>query len=813
LRHVVRSPDGFSGRHRNKGGSRWLLVALAICCAGGVAVAAGVPAATIATRMLAGTTTGSTRVAAAPATASSSSGNAASCSGLYFISARGSGEPFEGATNMSVSRETDTVLEGIEDELHAEHLTIPIQVDQLGPAYTAPSVNDLLSNLSIQTTIPGIWHQFADVNVPNYIGQEEAGEAELYAYLTGIELDCYPTGHEPMVVLAGYSQGAMVVHNVLNSLVAGDQTGFMSMIKGAVLIADPERTPFSDVPNFGTASPNDYGACHLADDLDLHKCVPPNATTDVAKYFASVTTAICDQGDIVCDTSSLLSLKNASSLGSLRAAISVGEWVHTNCHAYCSSFGPVITAGRGIGRHLVEDVRVDSPSTSPSQTPSSTPASTSGSPGSWTPAKAPLPADVSQTATGAGLNSVACTSSNCVATGYYNDSSGDNKVLIDEGSGASWTAVGVPLPSSGNLSGEGGPYVACATSSACVAVGQYLSTDNGTQGLLVTGSGSSWTATVPPLPANADGSMAQLWSITCPSATSCVAVGDYTTSSGVEGLVLTGLGSSWQAAEAPLPANANTTAPEDALDSVACSSASNCAAVGSYETTSGVKAGWLLTGSGTSWTAAETPLPPNAGSGDSGLLQAACTESQCVATGSYTDSSADNQAMMVTQSGSSWTATETPLPANSSAGGPGIGFVSLACASTSSCTAIGWYETDETANPQGVAIVTGFGSSWTLTEPALPANTVISAAGMEIGAAACPSAASCVVAGSAIAQEVLITGSGSSWTATEVPVPSDNDGADGGVLASACQSASSCVLVGQYSNVAGSQGLILTGSP
>ena len=90
----------------------------------------------------------------------------------------------------------------------------------------------------------------------------------------------------------------------------------------------------------------------------------------------------------------------------------------------------------------------------------------------------------------------------------------------------------------------------------------------------MTGSGASSAAAEAPLPANAAASpRADLVSVACPSATSCVATGYYTDSSGnTQALLVTGSGTSWTAAEAPLPANA-AASPDAHLASVACPSA------------------------------------------------------------------------------------------------------------------------------------------------------------------------------------------------------------------------------------------------
>ena len=120
------------------------------------------------------------------------------------------------------------------------------------------------------------------------------------------------------------------------------------------------------------------------------------------------------------------------------------------------------------------------------------------------------------------------------------------------------------------------------------------------QGLLLTGSGSAWTAIQAPLPANASTNatlIGELNSVACPSMSQCVAAGIYTgKSSNEQGLLLTGPGSLWTATQAPLPANATTSPPDAQLEPLACASTSECVAAGKYFSGSGID-GLLVTGS------------------------------------------------------------------------------------------------------------------------------------------------------------------------------------------------------------------------
>ena len=61
--------------------------------------------------------------------------------------------------------------------------------------------------------------------------------------------------------------------------------------------------------------------------------------------------------------------------------------------------------------------------------------------------------------------------------------------------------------------------VSCPSASQCVVAGHYGGTSGDTQGLLLTGSGSSWTATRAPVPSNADGSgYVYVMGVSCSSA-------------------------------------------------------------------------------------------------------------------------------------------------------------------------------------------------------------------------------------------------------------------------------------------------------
>ncbi len=452
------------------------------------------------------------------------------------------------------------------------------------------------------------------------------------------------------------------------------------------------------------------------------------------------------------------------------------------------------------------------------------PAGTPGAPTNataWTATEAPLPANASANPI-VEQYSLACPSaSRCVDVGSYIDTSGSSQGLLLTRSGSSWTAAEAPVPA--NAGARPFAFVdalACPSASRCVAVGGYIDTSGSSQGLLLTRSGSSWRAAEAPVPANAGARpSAFVNAVACPSASVCVAVGSYIDTSGDrQGLLLTRSGSSWTAAEAPLPANNG--GPNAQLIFLACPSVSKCVAVGYYTDTSGNGQVLLLTKSGSSWTAIEGPLPANADIAMGGTVDSlTCpSASKCVAVGYFVDTSGGPQGLLLTRSGSSWTATEAPLPANASAS-PGAELESVTCRSASRCVAAGGY-TDTSGQGQ-VLILTRSGSSWTATDVPPPAN-----GGNGLSpypdSLACPSVSKCVAAGaywdtSGLIRALLVTSSGSSWTATEAPLPANanpnpNPSQGSQLEFVICPSARKCVAAGNYTDTSGDfQGMLLTG--
>jgi hypothetical protein len=398
--------------------------------------------------------------------------------------------------------------------------------------------------------------------------------------------------------------------------------------------------------------------------------------------------------------------------------------------------------------------------------------------GSWgTGVEAVLPANANPTSPEAGLYSVSCASAgNCSAIGGYVDSLGYHQGLLLTETAGIWSA-GVEASLPGNAVSrqwvELGS-VSCASAGNCTAVGSYFDGPGDTQGLLLTETAGSWaTGLEATLPANAATTLdlAQLNSVSCPSAGNCTAVGNYYDSSQAsQGLLVSETAGSWAAGvEASLPANASTAqfSSLTGLESVSCSSAGNCSAVGQYNAGSAAYEieGLMLTETGDSWaTGVEAALPANATmpNPEVELHSVSCPSAgNCSAVGRYYDSS-DAQGLLLSETAGSWATGVEALPANAAATAqsgipPALGLLSVSCASAGNCAAVGSHYTSN-GNLLGV-LLTEEGGNWaTGTVASLPPNSGLFS---EFLSVSCPSAGNCAAGGyygASSGREGLLTG-------------------------------------------------------
>jgi Bacterial Ig-like domain (group 3) len=247
----------------------------------------------------------------------------------------------------------------------------------------------------------------------------------------------------------------------------------------------------------------------------------------------------------------------------------------------------------------------------------------------WSMQLLPQPAGASTTPLGTSLDAVSCTSSSaCTAVGSFRDAAGNYLSLAERWDGTGWAIQPTQNVAGANFDSLNG--VACTSPSECIATGN--SEDEGvsvsSDPLVESWNGSAWTllhASDPP------GTFAVLNGVSCPSASSCTAVGSNVERASLPTLAESWSGTSWSLQSTPNPAGAASSS----LVAVSCPALGDCTAVGSYDARNGPSPLTLAEHwSGTRWTIEATPP---AGSRSDQLSDVSCDGDGCEAVGGYVD--------------------------------------------------------------------------------------------------------------------------------------------------------------------------------
>ena len=229
------------------------------------------------------------------------------CADTLFLGARGSGQNGPGGTknnpvdpNDGLGQEVHTAYEAFVDAITDSRTMTPA----VSVSYPADSVSKILSG--------------------SYVGHMWQGVLEVRLALAVRAIQC--PGER--IVLAGYSQGAMVMHRVLSNAttsgVGGLAASVRNRIDAAILIADGDRVASDTTRNFGSANDAAHG---IGTQLDSTiRPAPKLPLTIGAKTFS-----VCNSGDIVCDfrfgsltgTSTHLNYKNGRVVEDAAAAAAI----------------------------------------------------------------------------------------------------------------------------------------------------------------------------------------------------------------------------------------------------------------------------------------------------------------------------------------------------------------------------------------------------------------------------------------------------------------------------------------------------------
>jgi hypothetical protein len=261
------------------------------------------------------------------------------------------------------------------------------------------------------------------------------------------------------------------------------------------------------------------------------------------------------------------------------------------------------------------------------------------------------------------LEAVSCTSVHaCTAVGSATDRVGAGVTLAEAWNGVAWTVQATPDQSGyvfvNNLWG-----VSCSSASACMAGGNPRNTQ--------AWNGTSWHREENP--------SAVLYGLSCISASTCTAVGYAENSSRQTVSVAEGWnGNAWTVQATPSPPGATGSE----LEGVSCTSATTCTAVGYYTTSAGTAVTLAEVWNGTAWALESIPNP----SGTTGnyLEGVSCAStSACIAVGTSTTSAGTGGTLAEAWDGTAWTVQATPTSSG--------GFNGVSCSSPTACTAVGGY--------------------------------------------------------------------------------------------------------------------------
>jgi len=397
------------------------------------------------------------------------------------------------------------------------------------------------------------------------------------------------------------------------------------------------------------------------------------------------------------------------------------------------------------------------------------------------------------------LGSVSCPSSTmCQGVGSLTyGKAGVKRAVAFKLAGGLWTSLGADghqrswslseIPSS-PVSSEAADKadVACTSSTFCMRVGTTV-VGSTTESKAKTWNGSAWTTVSTPSPSGS--SSAELQAVACSSNTSCRAVGSYVASGVTKTMSLSWNGTAWSVVTTAVPAEATSSR----LMGIACASASDCRAVGSY-VISGATKNLALAWNGTAWSVTTTPIPSGATS--SQLSGIACPASTtCRAVGSYVDSGGMTKTLAMAWNGTAWSVATSPNPS----GAKESKLADVTCASTVSCFAVGRWVNSE-SKVKGLAELYS-SSAWSVSGLGEAESNPT-----ELYGVACLSSVECFAVGKyfkgsgeaeirgSFVARVVIVGNLAYWAPEPVTDPVGSTRA--GLTGAMCPSSSYCMAVG-----------------
>ncbi len=344
------------------------------------------------------------------------------------------------------------------------------------------------------------------------------------------------------------------------------------------------------------------------------------------------------------------------------------------------------------------------------------------------------------------------------------------------GASSSWSLAASPNPSGATNSLLAA--VSCPSATNCFAVGAYQ-TSSAYKALVEHWNGTTWAIITSPNPSGS--TYAELNGVTCTSTTSCIAVGDYMTGSTDKTMVEHWNGTTWSIVTSPNPTGSTFAE----LVGVTCPGTTSCFTLGSYRISSTSKT-LIEHWNGTTWSIVTSPNP--SGATNSYLYSAVCTiTTSCFAVGGYQSSSSAFKSFVEHWNGTNWSIVVIPNPTGST----DVRLDRVACSSTTSCFAVGDYQT---SSADKTLVEHWNGGSWSIVASPNPTASFF----LSLGGVACPTTTNCFAVGE------YQTNSGDNtlvehWNGTNwaiVTSPSPTGSTFNPLYSLACSSATSCFAVG-----------------
>jgi len=324
---------------------------------------------------------------------------------------------------------------------------------------------------------------------------------------------------------------------------------------------------------------------------------------------------------------------------------------------------------------------------------------------------------------GSSLDAESCPSATlCFAVGDYWYARQTRLVpLAEKWDGKRWTALHMPEPAQAGESYV--EAVSCSSATACIAVG-YFEGVTAEEPLAEQWNGHDWVIRAVPH----DGI---LRGVSCKSPTFCLAVGYYLVTSGYDELAAVWNGRKWTVQRSTPDPGADGSF----LNWIACTSPTWCSAVGYAQPTATTVVPLAQAWNGHRWSVQGAANPAGDSFGE--LLGESCNSpTSCYAVGNITNSSQEPVALAEHWNGHHWTYEDTPALS----GAITAQLNSVACRSTTYCTAVGSY----TNGMQYLIVAEHWnGHAWAVqTTPDVTAAKENFLTGVR-----CPSATTCVAVG------------------------------------------------------------------